>query len=208
MAEKPNDQKNPHAQLRALKLEAAVSIWEDILKTDAGAVNRRFGNIGVVSWFRGGNVPLDLFSLLREARVGYTLAQYLGAIMLSTAAVELIMNKDRRTAGLALHRMDSWATLNNSNLALVQPVGLPVSALLSAGESIADGRVPIAFVRRQNKVVHGDFSSLIRRLSEYDPIAESEALDQVLKAERFVVEWFNTAPDVQDGHIQNHEWPA
>jgi len=45
-------------------------------------------------------------------------------------------------------------------------------------------------------------------ISDYDPKAEEEALDQIQKAQRFnIVEWFNTAPDVQERHIANHQWP-
>lgn len=115
------------------------------------------------------------------------------------------MNRDRRTAGLALRRIDGWATLNNRNLQAVQAVGLPIAALLSAGEAITDP-TPIAFVRRRNKVAHGDFGAFIKTLADYDPVAETDARDQLQKAQRFVVEWFNTGPDVQEGHIKDHKW--
>jgi hypothetical protein len=200
----PNDEK-PRAEIRQLREGAGLARWEHILQRYGADINRRAGEIGVVYWTRAESMPLDLFSLIREAGACYTLARYLGAIALSAAAVELVMNRDRRTAGLALRRIDGWATLNNRNLALVQPAGLPVPTLLSAGESVAD-RQPIAFIRRRNKVAHGDFGDFVTTLSDYDPAAENDARDEVLKAQSFVVEWFNTAPDVQDGHIDHHQW--
>ena len=48
---------------------------------------------------------------------------------------------------------------------------------------------------------------MIKDIVDYDPKAEVEALDQLKKGDRFIVEWFNTAPDVQECHIQNYRWP-
>ena len=54
---------------------------------------------------------------------------------------------------------------------------------------------------------HGEISAMIKDIVDYDPKAEVEALDQLKKGDRFIVEWFNTAPDVQECHIQNYRWP-
>jgi hypothetical protein len=89
---------------------------------------------------------------------------------------------------------------------VAQDLGLPVLALCSEGESL--NREPaLVFVQRRNKVAHGDVYPMLSTLSDYDPKAEQEAFDQVLKSQRFIVDWFNTSPDVQDGLIQEHHWP-
>jgi hypothetical protein len=51
---------------------------------------------------------------------------------------------------------------------------------------------------RLRAVAHGDIADIFRNLTDYDLVAEQEALDQLTKANRFLVEWFNTAPDVQE----------
>ncbi len=79
--------------------------------------------------------------------------------------------------------------------------------LISAGEDI-EARQPIRFVERRNKVAHGDIVEMIQSLSDYDPHAEDEAYDQLIKAENYCVEWFNSAPDVQEFHIESHRWPT
>jgi len=49
--------------------------------------------------------------------------------------------------------------------------------------------------------------TFVNDLSDYDPGAERIADEQALKMRKFVSEWFNTAPDVRDGHIRNNRWP-
>lgn len=58
-----------------------------------------------------------------------------------------------------------------------------------------------------NKIAHGEIVHLVSDLSDYDPGAERIADEQGLKMRKFVSEWFNTAPDVQQGHIRNNQWP-
>ncbi len=66
---------------------------------------------------------------------------------------------------------------------------------------------PIAFVRPRNKVAHGEIDALhIVDLSDYDAIAEKLANEHEAKMRRFVAEWYNTAPDVQEGHMRKHKW--
>jgi hypothetical protein len=101
---------------------------------------------------------------------------------------------------------EGWATLNNPNLITADSLGLPVQSLCSAGEQI-ESTSRLLFVERRNKVAHGDVVHMLSTLSDYDANAEDEALDQIQKAQRFVVDWFNTAPDVQKRHIANHRWP-
>jgi hypothetical protein len=47
----------------------------------------------------------------------------------------------------------------------------------------------------------------VNTLSGYDPGAKQLAAAQEVKMRKFVTEWFNTAPDVQQGHIKDHRWP-
>jgi hypothetical protein len=69
----------------------------------------------------------------------------------------------------------------------------------------------VRFVALRNRVAHGNIGGLAEfagSLVEYLPDAEAEARWQVDVAKRFVVDWFNTSPDVQGGAIHNHRWPA
>jgi hypothetical protein len=149
---------------------------------------------------------MDLFSCTREASRSFAIGCFIGTIALASSIVETILNRDRRTKGILPNRIRGWATLNNKNLAAAGQRGLPVRSLLETGETL-DAREAIAFVRRRNKVSHGDVFDLTRTISDYDPIAEREAIDQLGRADRFLVEWFNSAPDVQECKIQNHRWP-
>jgi len=154
------------------------------------------------------NMPLDLFSYIREAALCFEVARFLSTIVLSSSAVELILNRDQRTRNHAgLRTIGGWATLNNQNLAIAGSQGLPVGSLITAGESLTDAQ-PLKFVTLRNKVAHGEIFHMFQTLTDYDQSAEDEALDQLAKSQRFVVDWFNSAPDVQEGHIQNHRWPG
>ncbi|HKW65576.1 MAG TPA: hypothetical protein VJN89_23700 [Candidatus Acidoferrum sp.] len=55
--------------------------------------------------------------------------------------------------------------------------------------------------------MHGEIGNLVSDLSDYDPGAEQIATRHGTKMRNFVSEWFNTAPDVQEGHIRNNQWP-
>jgi hypothetical protein len=70
--------------------------------------------------------------------------------------------------------------------------------LLSPREKL-DAKGPIIFIERSNRVIRGDVSSWFRAISEYLPTAEHDALDQLEKAQRIVVAWFNSSPDIQGG---------
>lgn len=144
---------------------------------------------------------------MREAGRCFHVGCFLGTIALASDLVEIILNRDSRTQMAQFTRMKGWATLNNKNLNVAHQNGLPVHLLLSSGENV-DQPDPVAFVSRRNKVAHGNVLELIRDLSDYCDNAEEEALDQLDKAERFLVEWFNAAPDVQERKIRNHRWPT
>jgi hypothetical protein len=96
-------------------------------------------------------------------------------------------------------------TLNNFNLRAAEKHGLPVRTLLEAADDLSSD-TPIAFVRLRNKVAHGEIENFISDISDYDPAAEQLANQQESKMRRFVSEWYNTVPDVQDGHIRKHRW--
>ena len=149
--------------------------------------------------------PLDLFSYTREAAHCRDERRFLAVIAMSSTAVELIINRDSRTRNAALKRIAGWATLNNLNLRVAGAHGLPVNALLETGEDLSSDN-PISFVRLRNKVAHGEIEQFISDLSDYDPAAEQLANEHEAKMRKFVSEWYNTAPDVQEGHIRKHQW--
>jgi hypothetical protein len=125
---------------------------------------------------------------------------------MASTAVEIILNRDRRLRALPNFKAsDGWAYLNNRNLRIAEN-GLPADALLSPGDDLNSSK-PIAFVEFRNKIAHGEITHLVSDLSDYDPSAEQMAAHQETKMRRFVSEWFNTAPDVQDGHIRKNRWP-
>lgn len=152
-------------------------------------------------------MPMDLFSYTREAGHCLDDRRYLAAISMASTAVELILNRDRRLRALpAFQGVHGWANLNNRTIQIARQQGLPTSALISAGDDV-DSDTPIAFVELRNKVAHGEITHFINDLSDYDPIAAQMAAEQESKMRRFVSEWFNTAPDVQEGHIRQNRWP-
>lgn len=151
--------------------------------------------------------PMDLFSYTREAAHCLQGRRFLAVIAMSSTAVELIINRDSRTRKLtSLKRIAGWATLNNQNLKTVKKYGLPVDSLLDAGENPSNSK-PIMFVALRNKVAHGEIEPFISDLSDYDPNAEKLATEHETKMRNFVSEWYNSAPDVQEGHIRKHRWP-
>jgi len=151
--------------------------------------------------------PIDVFSYTREATHCFHERRFLACIAMASTAVEVILNRDRRLrALLGFKSSDGWAYLNNRTLRIARDNGLPSNALLSSGEDL-DGQKPIAFVEVRNKIAHGDVAHFVSDLSDYDPGAKRIADEQALKMRKFVSEWFNTAPDVQDGHIRNNRWP-
>lgn len=151
--------------------------------------------------------PIDVFSYTREATHCFTERRFLACIAMASTAVEIILNRDRRLRGLPNYRSpDGWAYLNNRTLRIARENGLPANALLSQREDL-ESKVAIGFVEIRNKVAHGEISHLVGDLSDYDPAAEQIATAQGEKMRRLVSEWFNTAPDVQEGHIRNNQWP-
>lgn len=151
--------------------------------------------------------PIDVFSYTREATHCFQQRRFLACIAMASTAVEIILNRDRRLKALPNFKSsDGWAYLNNRTLRIARDNGLPSNALLSSDDDL-DSQRPIAFVEVRNKIAHGEITHLVNDLSDYDPSAEHIATDQGSKMRKFVSEWFNTAPDVQEGHIRNNRWP-
>jgi hypothetical protein len=205
--EGPEDQKKIRAKLVLLHEGAGGIWWNHFFDQNSSQIARREELVGALFWTDSGRMPIDLFSYIREASRCFTVARFLAAITMASSAVELILNRDRRTRRHEdMRRVGDWATLNNGNLIAAGALGLPVQHLCSPGEHL-DLKPPLVFVERRNKVAHGEVLQMLSSLSDYDPKAEEEALDQLQKAQRFVVEWFNTAPDVQERCIAHHRWP-
>jgi hypothetical protein len=173
-------------------------VAEAVLR-DREEINRRAHLVGLILWSDGERMPLDVFSYIREASRSFQYGCFLGAIALASCAVETIINHDSRT------KPTEWRSLSPKTLEYAQARGLPVQVLLSPSETIGKGR-PL-FVDRRHKTAHGDIANIIATLSDYDPGAEAAALDQIKKASRFICEWFNTSPDVQQKRVTNHQWP-
>lgn len=151
--------------------------------------------------------PIDVFSYTREATHCFHQRRFLACIAMASTAVEIILNRDRRLRALSNFRsQDGWAYLNNRTLRIARENGLPSDKLLSAGDDL-DSQQPIAFVEMRNKIAHGEIGHLVSDLSDYDAGAERIADEQGRKMRNFVSEWYNTAPDVQEGHIRNNRWP-
>ena len=198
----PAEIKKPRAELRQLRPGAGAAWWKRFFDDESAEIGRRSDVVGVVLWSEGERMPTDLFSYIREASSCFSVARYLAAITMASCAVELVLNRDSRTRGHGgMRRIGGWATLNNPNLITAGNLGLPVQHLCSTNEQMQP-TPSLLFVERRNKVAHGDVSDLISDIS-----AEEEALDQIQKADRFLLEWFNTAQDVQERRIANHRWP-
>jgi hypothetical protein len=174
--------------------------WETFLRGHISEINRRFNQAKALYVTTPEKAPIDLFSYIREAALCFEIGRYLAAIALASASSELILNRDQRTrSDLQLIRTDSRrVALCAENLKSAHRLGLPTGALLSAEERL-DPEGPIIFLDRRNKVARGDVSEWMRGISDYFPVVENEALDQLEKAQRFVVAWFNSSPDIQEG---------
>jgi hypothetical protein len=172
--------------------------WETFLRTHISDINRRFNQAKALYITGPEKAPIDLFSYTREAALCFEIGRYLAAIALASTSAALILERDRRTRshGSLIRHPTQEIVLCSHNLATARELGLPTEALLSENESFGTEQ-PIRFVERNDSVIRGDVSSWYRGISDYLPFVEHEALDQLEKAQRFLVFWFNTLPDVQ-----------
>jgi hypothetical protein len=143
--------------------------------------------------------PNDLFAYGREAFKCFMERRYLATIMMASAVIEVTLNKDSRMRTPT----GVWRTLSMKLLRLGKRNGLPIDRLLEPGESLQ--AKSIAFLNLRNRIAHGNLAGLIgfehRGTPDYSPEARDVALKHLSKTEQFEVDWYNTAPDVQDRRI-------
>jgi hypothetical protein len=150
--------------------------------------------------------PDDVFAYGREAFNCFKEKRYLATIAMASAMVEVILNKDTRMGTLP----PAWRTLTMRLVRAGKKNGLPVDKLLDVSEGFT--AQSIAFIDLRNKIAHGNLTGLIgfegSGTPDYSPQARKSALKQLAKAETFVVEWYNSSPDVQEGRITGRHWPV
>jgi hypothetical protein len=186
--EQDYEKQPPRASLRKIKPEFVKNGHEEVLY-----------------FTHATNVPSDVFAYGREAPNCFDQRRYLATIVLATAEIEIILNKDSRMRWAG----GGWRTLNMKLLRDATGMGLPVQCLLRPGESLKARS--IEFVDLRNQLAHGNLTGIVgferTGTPDYSEEARRAALSHMKKAEAFVVEWYNTAPDVQERKILNHGWP-
>jgi hypothetical protein len=194
-------EKKTEASLLQPREGAGKYWWETYLKGHISDINRRFNQAKALYITTPTEAPIGLFSYVREAALCFEIGRYLPAIALASRSAEMILEHDQRTrTSPALVRHEGeHITLCSRNLGMARALGLPTEALLSRAETL-DQDASIIFVERSDRAARGDVSGWFRAISEYLPVAEHDALDQLEKAQRFAVAWFNSSPDVQQGH--------
>jgi hypothetical protein len=164
------------------------------------------GLMHVVYYTHATHHPSDVFAYGREAAFCFRRRRYLATITMASAMVEVILNKDSRMRRGSF----GWRTLTMKLLREGHRNGLPIDQLFDEGETVATD--PINFIRLRNKIAHGNLADIIglehNGTPDYSPKAREIALDHLLRAEKFEVEWYNTSPDVQERRIVHHRWPT
>jgi hypothetical protein len=167
---------------------------------------QRNGLRHVVYFTQATHLPSDVSAYGREAPNCFDQKRYLATIILASAMVEVILNKDTRMLRLG----GGWRNLNMKFLKEAGRKGFPVARLLGTGESF--GGASIEFIELRNRIAHGNLSGIVgfehRGTPDYSPEARERALNHLRKAEDFVVDWYNTSPDVQERRIRHHRWPT
>ena len=192
----PDEKKRPLARLARVKATSAVYS------------NRRFRLPLVTVFSPGSCLPHDVGAFSRDAGNCYEDGRFLACILAASAAVEIILNKDSRMCS----GRPGWRAMNVKLLRIAQKAGLPVDSLLEVGETLKTDR-SVTFVRLRKGIAHGNLDGIIDTSQEgfaldYSAKARALALEHLNKADRFVLEWFNTAPDVQQYCIRNGCWPT
>lgn len=165
---------------------------------------QRNGKSDVVYFTQATHHPLDVFAYGREALWCFNQSRYLATIISASANVEIILNKDSRMH----HHGGGWRTLNMKLLRTAGDRGLPTRQLLAKGESLTS--TSIGFIKLRHQIAHGNLAGIIGfegTLPDYSIEAREAALSHLEKAEQFVIEWYNTSPDVQDRRIMHRRWP-
>lgn len=178
----------PRASLRKIRPQYVVNGYDDVLYLSQAT-----------------HAPGDVRGYVREGSNCFNQKCYLATIVLATAAVEVILNKDSRMR----RETGGWRTLNMKLLRDAAGRGLPVSSLLAKDESLR--AATIEFVELRNRLAHGNLAGIIgfedNSAPDYSEEAREIALVQMKKADVFVMNWYNTAPDVQERRILHGRWP-
>lgn len=186
--------KSTEASLLQPREGAGKYWWETFVRTHISDINRRFNQAKAlyIPNLESSPAPVDLFSYVREAALCFEIGRYLPTIFLASKSVELIMARDVRTVARPelLRAVDNTITLCSRNLAIAHKLGLPINLLLSP-EEVMDWEASIVFADRAARVNTGSVAVWFSGISEYVAPAEREALDQLEKAQRFLVGWFN-----------------
>jgi hypothetical protein len=179
----------PNAGIRQIKPEFVKNAYSDI-----------------IYFTHATHVPNDVFAYSRDARHRFDERRYLATITTASAIVEVILNKDSRMQ----EKRQGWRSLSPKLLKEGAAKGLPVQQLLDADETLP--AASIEFVDLRNRVAHGNLRGIVglehTGTPDYSSQGRLAALNQLKKAEAFVMEWYNTAPDVQEGKIVHHRWPS
>jgi hypothetical protein len=183
--------------------------WETFLRGHISDINRRFNQAKALYITVPAEAPLDLFSYIREAALCFEIGRYLPAIVIASQSVQLILKRDRRlhTRKVFDPNDGPGATLSTHSLAEAAEFGLPTALLLAPTETF-DPQRSITFVERYDRVLRGDISVWFHAVSEYVPSVEHEALDQLEKAQRFVVAWFNSSHEIHGAQDSTLLGPA
>lgn len=134
----------------------------------------------------------------------YATTIYAGAILFASISVECVLNHDTRLEDFRKGKNHEWIDLTYDNLKKAKKYGLPTESLLGAKENFPN----LSFVNRRNKIAHGDTEGY-RKLSipenivlgenytnEWQP-TQSQALDQIEKAKRFIIDWAQSQPEIR-----------
>ena len=162
----------------------------------------RISNLGITSsWF----CAIDCLAV----------GLYEPAVLFASISVECVLNHDIRLEKLRQTEPNNWINLNWRNLKCAHDNGLPTNLLLNEDKTFRKG-VNIEFIKRRNKVAHGDIEGYIsiyppniKRLASNDigeispddfghtRPSKQQVLDQIEKAKRFILEWAKQKPKVR-----------
>ncbi|MGI0082911.1 MAG: hypothetical protein ACREAG_06405 [Nitrosopumilaceae archaeon] len=130
---------------------------------------------------------------------------YSGAVLFASVSTECVLNHDLRLEKYRQKANHEWLDLTVKNLKSADDNGLPTKLLLEPNETFL---TDITFVRRRNKVAHGDKEGYqkihvpkkiefgITYTNTWEPTRE-QALDQIEKAKNFIIEWAKQSPEVR-----------
>jgi hypothetical protein len=107
------------------------------------------GHDDVLYFTQATHIPNDVFAYGREAPNCFDQRRYLATIILATAEIEIILNKDSRMQRAG----GGWRTLNMKLLRVAAGKGLPIQCLLTAGESLKTAS--IEFIELRNRLASG-----------------------------------------------------